>query len=282
METPANRVQLIRSTSRQFGQYLHALPAASWNQPSACDRWEVRDVVGHLILGAELYFGIVSRGLHGDTSPPEGFPQAGTVNATSVAAFVDQMSVTRRATLGDQLLATFATTSDRLHQVFAQCRSHDWERLCYHPAGLVPVRTIVDMRLTELVMHGWDIRSKLELEAHLEPESFSTFVEMFTGPFGWFRWTLVPGMERSTPVRYRFEVTGPVSLRRDLVVEGHEARLEPVTAAPAHVTFCCAMEPFVLLLYGRLPLPDAIAAGHMTAEGATELIPTFAQWFRGM
>jgi Mycothiol maleylpyruvate isomerase N-terminal domain len=130
METPENRVQLIRSTSRQFGQYLHALPAASWNQPSAGNRWEVRDVVGHLILGAELYFGIVSRGLHGDTSPPEGFPQAGTVNATSVATFVDQMSVTRRENLGDQLLATFATTSGQLHQVLAQCRSHDWERLC--------------------------------------------------------------------------------------------------------------------------------------------------------
>jgi hypothetical protein len=79
METPENRVQLIQSASVQLGQYLHALPAASWRWPSACDRWEVRDVIGHLILGAELYFDIVSRGLHGDTSPPEGFPQAGSV-----------------------------------------------------------------------------------------------------------------------------------------------------------------------------------------------------------
>jgi hypothetical protein len=191
------------------------------------------------------------------------------------------MSVTRRENLGDQLLATFATTSDQLHQVFAQCRSQDWERLCYHPAGLLPVRTIADMRLTELVMHGWDVHSKIEPEAHLEPESFSTFMEIFTGPFGWCRWTLLPGWQRSTPVRYRFEVMGPVSLRRDLIVEGPQARLEPVAAVPTHVTFC-ATEPFVLLLYGRLPLPDAIAAGHITAEGATELVPMFAQWFRGM
>jgi uncharacterized protein (TIGR03083 family) len=282
METPEHRVQFMQAASVQLGQYLRALPAASWRRPSACDRWEVRDVIGHLILGAELYFDVVSRGLHGDTTPPEGFPQAGSVNAASIAAFVDQMSVTRRENLGDQLLATFTTTSDQLHQVFAQCRSQDWERLCYHPAGLLPVRTIADMRLTELVMHGWDMRSKLEPEAHLEPESFSTFVEMFTGPFGWCRWTLVPGVQLPTPRRHRFEVAGPVSLRRDLVVEGHQARLEPVTGVPAHVTFCCATEPFILLLYGRLPLPDAMAAGHMTAEGATELIPTFGQWFRGM
>ena len=55
METPDNRVQLIQAASVQLGQYLHALSAASWRWPSACDRWEVRDVVGHLILGAEAF-----------------------------------------------------------------------------------------------------------------------------------------------------------------------------------------------------------------------------------
>ena len=89
-------------------------------------------------------------------------------------------------------------------------------------------------------------------------------------------------MQHAAPARYRFEITGSVALRTDIVVEGSQASLEPVDATQADVTFCCATEPFVLLLYGRLPLPDAIAAGHITAEGATELIPTFAQWFRGM
>lgn len=53
METPEHRVQFMPAASVQLGQYLHALPTASWSWPGACDRWEVRDVVGHLILGAE-------------------------------------------------------------------------------------------------------------------------------------------------------------------------------------------------------------------------------------
>jgi uncharacterized protein (TIGR03083 family) len=282
MDSPEATVQLVIAESERLMQYLDTLTPEAWRMPSACDGWAVRDVVGHLIMGAELYLDVLPRGLHGDAAPSAGFPEAGTVNAASVAALVDQVSVARQESLGDQLLATFTRTSDQLQQLFARCRPQDWETRCYHPAALLPVRTFVDMWLTELVMHGWDIRSRLTPDAHLTPESFPTFLEMFTGAFGWFRWTLAPGVRRPAAVRYRFEVTGPVPLRTDLVVDGEQARLEPVTAAQAHMTFRCATEPFILLLYGRLPLPEAVAAGHIAAAGDAELIPLFAQSFRGM
>ena len=169
METPAHRVQLVQAESAQLAHDLHALPPEAWRRPSACDRWEVRDVVGHLILGAELYQSVISRGLQGNTAPLEGFPQAGTVNAASAAPLFDQMSVARRESLGDQLLSTFTATSDQLHQILARCGPQDWETLCYHPAGVLPVRLFVALRLSELVMHGWDIRSRLEPDAHLGP-----------------------------------------------------------------------------------------------------------------
>ena len=282
MNTLENRVRLVQSESVQLGHYLHALPPDAWSRPSACHRWAVRDVVGHLVMGAELYLDVLSRGLQGDAAPSAGFPEAGTANAASVAHLVDQVSVARQESLGDQLLATFTSTSAQLHQLFARCRPQDWETRCYHPAALLPVRTFVDMWLTELVMHGWDIRSQLAPEAHLTPESFPTFLEMFTGAFGWFHWTLWPGVRRPAPVRYRFEVTGPVSFRTDLVVDGEQARLEPVSTVEAHVTFCCAMEPFILLLYGRLPVLEAVEAGQITAAGEAACIPLFAQCFRGM
>jgi uncharacterized protein (TIGR03083 family) len=279
METPDSRVKLAQAVSAQLRQYLHTLPPEAWRRPSACHHWEVRDVVGHLILAAELYLGVISRGLQGDTSPPAGFPPAGTANAASWSALFDPMSVARRESLGDQLLATFTTTSDQLHQLLAGCGPPDWETLCYHSASLLPVRTFVDLRLTELVMHGWDIRSQFEPEVHLAPESLPAFLELMTGVFRWAFW---PGTRRPAPVRYRFEVTGPIPLKTDIVVEGDQAHLEPVEAAQANVTFHCATEPFILLLYGRLALPQAIAAGRIAAEGDTELIPVFAQWFRGV
>ena len=128
-------------------------------------------------------------------------------------------------------------------------------------------------------MHGWDIRSRLAPLAHLSPESFPAFLEVIAAAIGWACW---PGVQCAAPVRYRFEVTGPVPLRTDIVVEGDQARLEPVHLAQANMTFCCTTEPFILLLYGRLTLPDALAAGRMTVEGDVGLIPTFAQSFRGV
>ena len=37
-----------------FSAYLHGLDAAAWEQPSLCEGWRVRDVVGHILYGNEL------------------------------------------------------------------------------------------------------------------------------------------------------------------------------------------------------------------------------------
>jgi uncharacterized protein (TIGR03083 family) len=37
-----------------FSAYLHTLSEADWEQPSLCEGWRVRDVVGHILDGNEL------------------------------------------------------------------------------------------------------------------------------------------------------------------------------------------------------------------------------------
>ena len=54
--------------SEQLTQYLQTLSAEAWCHPSACEAWEVRDVVGHLTGGAQVYAEAISRGLQGDHS----------------------------------------------------------------------------------------------------------------------------------------------------------------------------------------------------------------------
>ena len=128
-------------------------------------------------------------------------------------------------------------------------------------------------------MHGWDIRSRLEPEAPLLPASLPVFLDVLAVAVGWAFW---PGARYATPVRYRFEMTGTVPARRDIVVEGDQARMEPVGAALANVTCHCATETFVFLMYGRLTPQDAIADGCLTIDGEAELVTAFAQWFRGV
>ena len=47
METLADRVTLVQAESARLLQYLHALPADAWSQPSACTQWQIQDVVAH-------------------------------------------------------------------------------------------------------------------------------------------------------------------------------------------------------------------------------------------
>jgi uncharacterized protein (TIGR03083 family) len=277
MEIPAYRVQLVQSESEQLLQYLTGLPPEAWHHPSACHRWEVRDVVGHLIAGAEFYAGTVSRGLQGDVSPPTALP-AGTGQAAA-SERIAQRAIAVRESLGDQLLATFKTTHDHLTQLLATVSPRDWETCCYHPLSLLPVRTFVDLRLTEVVMHGWDIRSRCAPDASLSPESLPAFLDLL--PVIYHR-AFRPEPRSVLPIRYRFEGTDLVSTSTDIVVDGDQVRLEPRGAVPADVIFSGQTASFILLMYGRLNLHEAIADGRLAVDGNTELVPAFAQGVRGI
>ena len=279
METPEYRVKLIQAESEQLGHYLHTLSADAWTQPSACQGWAVQDVVGHLILCADLYTSVISRGLQGNVAPLEGLPAAGTANAASASTLLDQLSVARRESLGAQLLPTFHATNAHLCELLAGCYTQAWDTPCYHPAGLLSVRTLVDFRLGEVVMHGWDIRSSFDPGAGLSPSSLPAFLNVLRVAMGWAFW---PGTQYATPVRYRFALTGSVPTQLDIVVAENQAHLEPAGIVQANVRCRCDTATFVWLMYGRLPLPDALATGCLEMDGEAELITAFAQWFRGV
>ena len=259
---------------------LHALPQEAWSRPSACAQWQVQDVVAHLVLGAEFYAESIARGLRGDMSPSEGLPPAGTWNAASQAEAGGQRTITRRQQLGDQLLGTFEATDQVLNRLLAGLSPQDWEQPCYHPGGLFPVRCIRDVRLGELVIHSWDIRSRFEPEAPLSPESLPVLLDVLAilTP-GWAFWS---GVHLVTPVRYRCAVTGAVSATMDIVVAGNKARIDEASDVPPDVTLRCEAETYVLVRYGRLSLADALATGLVVAEGDQALVVAFGQWFRGI
>lgn len=281
MDAPEERVRLVMAESERLKHYLHSLPLEAWRKPSACDQWEVRDVVAHLVLGAEIYAESLSRGLRGDASVPAGRPPVGSFTAASFSEPMAQTTIARRESLGDQLLSTFNATNDQLNLLHAGLGPEDWEKPCYHVAAalVAPVRMFVDLRMLELAVHGWDIRSSLEPEAHLSDESLPILMGLIPQLIGWSFWS---GSRLPAPIRYRFHLTGPGASNSDIVVEGDTVRMEPAGADTAHVTCRGDTETFVLIMLGRLPLPDALAQSRLVAEGEAERVDTFAQWFRGV
>jgi uncharacterized protein (TIGR03083 family) len=68
MDAPDDLVTVFHTEVERLAQYLDTLPPDAWTQPSACEGWEVRDVVGHLTFIAEFYADVIARGVQGDTA----------------------------------------------------------------------------------------------------------------------------------------------------------------------------------------------------------------------
>jgi hypothetical protein len=139
------------------------------------------------------------------------------------------------------------------------------------------------MTIQELAIHGWDLRAGLEPLPRLAGACVPVLVERAMQRFrhipqlASFRLSTT----QPAPVRYRFEVRGEVPGTYDFVVEEAQVHLEPAGAAVANTTFRCETDTFILMMYKRLTLHEATAAGRVSADGESGLIADFAQWLRG-
>jgi uncharacterized protein (TIGR03083 family) len=283
MDTPKNLITLGQAESERLTQYLSTLPLDAWTLPSACERWAVRDVVGHLTWVAEWYVDAVSRAIQEDVSPPAGFPPAGASTGASRNAFIAQSAIARREQLGDQVLATFSARTAQWHRLLAGLSPQAWEKPCYQPVSISPVRAFLPMWVQEVAIHGWDIRSRLETRAPLSAESLPVLVARIparlAGPLGRSPFRFDAGAP--IPVRYRFALSGAVPSTHDMLVENEKARMEPAGTATPHVTFHCETDIFVLMMYRRLTLEPVIASGQLVVEGDQGLTAAFDHWLKG-
>lgn len=114
-----------------FGEQLSAVGEEDWGATTPCDGWDVRSLVAHVVLGeamvVELFSGgAVAEAPEVDTSVLGPNPMA-TWRGTAVAAL-------EAASVGSVL--------DSVHA---------------HPSGDFPGTVILGFRVTENLVHGWDI-----------------------------------------------------------------------------------------------------------------------------
>jgi predicted lipid carrier protein YhbT len=141
------------------------------------------------------------------------------------------------------------------------------------------VRTFVGLRLLEVVVHGWDMRSPLEPMAALAPESAAVLVEWWPA---FVTWGLQSEGPRASGGRFRFVFTDDGLSPYDLLVEGERVRMAPAEQVSAQVTFRCEAAAFVLLVCGRRPLDTLVAEGCVVLEGDRDRVTAFRQCFQGM
>jgi uncharacterized protein (TIGR03083 family) len=280
MDTTATTevVGLIRTEASQLRDFMTGLDTAAWARPSACTGWTVGDVFAHVTQGARNWSATITRAMAGDANPPLGEQALRPGERGSEATA--QRAITFRQELGEAgLLQAFANGYQNLHQVLLGLQPEDWDRPCYHRRGVLPTRDYVGLRLQELAIHGWDIRSAFDSAATVSERPLPALVGLAQR---WLSNTFRPVPSLTAPVRFRFDIPGPMLVRQDMLVSQDGFRIEPVTDSGADVTFRCTTGDYMLLVYGRLPLDLAVDTGRLEIAGNRQQAALFTTLFQGV
>ena len=271
-------IGLIGAEASHLRDFLANLDTEAWSRPSACAGWTVGDVAAHLTQGASTWSATITRAIAGDANPPPGEQTLRPGERGSEATA--QRAIAFRQGMGEaELLHAFSAGYQRLHQVLLTLPPEDWDKPCYHRRGVLPIRDYVGLRLQELTIHGWDMRSAFDEAATL---SASPLPALLGVAQRWLSNTFRPAPGLIAPIRYRFDVSGPVPVRQDLLVSQDSFQRESVTDRGADVTFRCTTGDYLLLVYGRLPLDRAVDTRRLEIAGNRAQASLFNTLFRGV
>ena len=276
MDTPEFRAKILETEVEAVKKYFVSLSPDDLQKPSACEDWSVADVLGH--LGGQAFALQVNRGIQGDYSPPEGATAVADHDEDGFARGISDRAKTTREQHGEQLVTVVNQRLDETVTVFNGVDPKEWETLCYWPPGPEPVRTLLDMRIAELTMHTWDIRSVLDGEYHLSPDSVGVLIDTVDRAV---RRAFRPDPSLARPLVHRFVVSGPAATSRDIVIAAEGPQVGPAGDQEPDVTFQCDGETYVLVMYGRLKIVDALADGRLTFDGDPAVAVGFGRRFVG-
>ncbi|MFQ6029198.1 MAG: maleylpyruvate isomerase family mycothiol-dependent enzyme, partial [Dehalococcoidia bacterium] len=271
-------INLVVSESTTLGQFLSGLAPEDWERDSACAEWQVGDVIAHLTQGAIGWAAALNRAVQGDYGPPPGQRplQPGERGSETTAQAAIE---TRQATATGDMLSSFVAGYEKLEQQMRELRAEDWEKPCYHRRGVIPVHAYVTRRIQELSIHGWDVRSAFDLDYELSQDATPLLMGV---THRWLHTTFAPLEGVPTPVRFRFEISDPASLREDVVIGSNGFEIESAGGSSPDVTFRCNGSSYILLVFGRLRADGGAAPGRISVAGDRNLAAKFSQWFQGV
>jgi uncharacterized protein (TIGR03086 family) len=136
------------------GRVIAGVKPEQLDDPTPCTEWNVRQVINH-IVGGTLFF----------------------VHALETGSF-DRDSFDRsRDFLGDDPAAAFRDSVARLHERFAAPGA--LQQMVPTPFGVQPAAMLAEMRVTEMLVHGWDVAKATGQPTDLDPELAEERIEPF-------------------------------------------------------------------------------------------------------
>ena len=111
------------------GQLISAVPGGRWADPTPCPGWTVRDLVSHLIAGNARFAGAFGS----DGQPPDDLDLAAE----------------------SELLPAYRASAAVLLEALGRPGALD--KMVTVPFGTVPGIVALHLRITEVLVHGWDL-----------------------------------------------------------------------------------------------------------------------------
>ena len=286
------KIALIRRLSGDIHRRLSDGPASALDEPTACSEWDVATVAAHLAGGAVRQRDAMLRGQSGQSGPPDGETGLATPDQVQQANAVNNAQM--RADLGAALLDNFQSNYQELDALLQGWT--DWSIGCWHRRrGTITASSYVDLRIQELVIHDWDMRSGGTGDGTLDAEGI---VALLPASEMWYQLCFRPTATLTTSAVYRFEVgssgdngngnAAAATLRHDVTVTGDAYSVAPHSAErKPQLTIRCDANTYLLCLYNRMDWNAAKRAGRIRVSQDADTIAHVAlrnlgRWFGGL
>jgi uncharacterized protein (TIGR03083 family) len=229
---------------------------AMWAKPSFCPGWTAAHVVSHMTLGARFYASVIESGRRGRLEPPFGAKDAASFRQSR------EKEMEKLLTLpGADRVDRFEAAVEALQRTLESLMPHELDLNGWHPRCPTPIRNYPDQRLFELILHEWDIRN--EPESPLASAALGAAVEILKEriPFLWNN-TGHPQVEG----RFRFETREP-GAGWEMEIRAGKAALLGDAGERHDALLSASASDLILLVCGRAPIPERIAAGRLGIQG---------------
>lgn len=236
-----NLLRVLRGEAEAL--FAMARAEDSWYRSTACERWQVRDIVGHLIDVTEGYFTAFDASASGTAVPA-------ALGLPVMAERLDQAAQTHRelsqAAAIDRLEADFA----KMTAMSSALGPDEWGgRMVSHKyMGPLPAFFYPVFQLMDYGVHGWDVRQGTGMAHALSADTADLLV-----PFMFILWQATTQVPQGTaPLTIGVRVSGRNAgeYRLSVSPDGLSYETGEVASLPAVLDF----DPgsLVLTTFGRL------------------------------
>ena len=216
---------------------------ARWEAPTACENWEARDVVGHLVDTTEGYLPAFA-GARTNASAEE------PLGLRGMAELVDKGAKSLRKVPRDELIDRLRDDSQRMMAEFTAMSADDWSGFMvpHKYMGPLPAMFYPMFQIVDYAVHGWDIR-----EGMREPHALSGDAADLLVPVIFVLWSAtsdVSGVDHPYSVGVRTTGHNGGDVRADVSSEGVQFTPGDIDDCPAILEFDPAT--LVLTAYARM------------------------------